>query len=222
VYWMCIVWVCVGVAVLGGCGGCAEGGAGDGDAAGAPPHHPTLDTTEDAKVPPSSAPPPHSLPSSPPRNRSIPIFSPFSFSFCFGPGRRSPFLFFFFFFLFPLSGQAVHLIMELCEGGELFDRIQEKGHYSESKAARVCRHLIEVLGHCHGHGILHRDLKPENILLTSKKSDTRIKVIDYGMAYIFKPGQAHYPPSTLPCSGSPSPPIHQQCTMQLSILYSPL
>ncbi|GJP43860.1 hypothetical protein CLOM_g3265 [Closterium sp. NIES-68] len=87
------------------------------------------------------------------------------------------------------SQKEVHLIMELCEGGELFDRIQDKGYYSERQAAKVTRTVVEVLQHCHSHGVLHRDLKPENILLTSKRSDTRVKVIDYGMAYIFQPGE---------------------------------
>ncbi|CAI7896868.1 unnamed protein product [Closterium sp. NIES-54] len=87
------------------------------------------------------------------------------------------------------SQKEVHLIMELCEGGELFDRIQDKGYYSERQAAKVTRTVVDVLQHCHSHGVLHRDLKPENILLTSKRSDTRVKVIDYGMAYIFQPGE---------------------------------
>ncbi|CAI5463864.1 unnamed protein product [Closterium sp. Yama58-4] len=87
------------------------------------------------------------------------------------------------------SQKEVHLIMELCEGGELFDRIQDKGYYSERQAAKVIRTVVDVLQHCHSHGVLHRDLKPENILLTSKRSDTRVKVIDYGMAYIFQPGE---------------------------------
>nr|GFC51022.1 calcium-dependent protein kinase 13 [Tanacetum cinerariifolium] len=39
---------------------------------------------------------------------------------------------------------AVHLVMELCEGGELFDRIVARGHYSERGAAGVTRSMVEV------------------------------------------------------------------------------
>eukprot|EP00250_Pteridium_aquilinum_P034259 c7311_g1_i1 orf=634-1257(+) len=61
--------------------------------------------------------------------------------------------------------QAVHLVMELCAGGELFDRIIAKGHYTEKAAAAACRTIVEVVQTCHSLGVMHRDLKPENFLL---------------------------------------------------------
>ncbi|GJP74599.1 hypothetical protein CLOP_g5159 [Closterium sp. NIES-67] len=85
--------------------------------------------------------------------------------------------------------KEVHIIMELCNGGELFDRILDRKYYGERQAARVIRSVVEVLDFCHSRGIVHRDLKPENILLVSKRSDTRVKVIDFGMAYCLKPGE---------------------------------
>ena len=87
------------------------------------------------------------------------------------------------------SSQDVHIIMELCEGGELFDRIVERKHYTERQAARVIRQVVEVLDFCHQKGLVHRDLKPENTLLVSKRSDTRVKVIDFGMAIYLKQGE---------------------------------
>lgn len=84
--------------------------------------------------------------------------------------------------------QNVHLVMELCRGGDLFDRIVEGGAYQEASAARLCKALAEALLHCHTHGIVHRDIKPENILLTGKGRDHEIKLVDFGVATFFEPG----------------------------------
>ncbi|XP_068636678.1 calcium-dependent protein kinase 13-like [Aristolochia californica] len=84
---------------------------------------------------------------------------------------------------------AVHLVMELCEGGELFDRIVARGHYSERAAATVTRTIMEVVQLCHKHGVIHRDLKPENFLFASKKENSPLKAIDFGLSIFFKPGE---------------------------------
>ncbi|MCO5598505.1 hypothetical protein L7F22_052602 [Adiantum nelumboides] len=84
---------------------------------------------------------------------------------------------------------AVHLVMELCEGGELFDRIVARGHYHERAAASVARTIIEVVQACHKHGVIHRDLKPENFLFANKREDSSLKAIDFGLSVSFKPGE---------------------------------
>ncbi|KAJ4746606.1 Calcium-dependent protein kinase [Rhynchospora pubera] len=83
----------------------------------------------------------------------------------------------------------VHIVMELCQGGELFDRIIQRGHYSERKAAALTKIIVGVVEACHSLGVMHRDLKPENFLLSNKDDDLSLKAIDFGLSVFFKPGQ---------------------------------
>lgn len=80
------------------------------------------------------------------------------------------------------------LITEFLEGGELFDRIVDKSSYTESEARDVCGVLFGALDYISSRGIVHRDLKPENLLLSSRISDTSIKIADFGFAK-FAPGE---------------------------------
>nr|ABK79679.2 calcium-dependent protein kinase 3 [Rubia cordifolia] len=81
------------------------------------------------------------------------------------------------------------LSMELCAGGELFDRIIQRGHYSERRAAQLTKIVVGVVEACHSLGVMHRDLKPENFLLVNKDDDFSLKAIDFGLSVFFKPGQ---------------------------------
>ncbi|XP_033129514.1 calcium-dependent protein kinase 6 [Brassica rapa] len=83
----------------------------------------------------------------------------------------------------------VHIVMEVCAGGELFDRIIQRGHYSERKAAELTKIVVGVVEACHSLGVMHRDLKPENFLLVNKDDDFSLKAIDFGLSVFFKPGQ---------------------------------
>lgn len=87
------------------------------------------------------------------------------------------------------DAEDVHLIMELCPGGDLFDRVKQRLFYSERNAARVLRVVTAVIQHCQQRGIVHRDLKPENILLLENDCDVTLKVIDFGIAGILEPGE---------------------------------
>ncbi|PON82571.1 Calcium dependent protein kinase [Trema orientale] len=84
---------------------------------------------------------------------------------------------------------AVHVVMELCAGGELFDRIIQRGHYTERKAAELTRTIVGVVEACHSLGVMHRDLKPENFLFVDQKEDALLKTIDFGLSIFFKPGE---------------------------------
>ncbi|EOY08541.1 hypothetical protein SCA6_002042 [Theobroma cacao] len=83
---------------------------------------------------------------------------------------------------------AVHVVMELCAGGELFDRIVKRGHYTERKAAELARTIVGVVEACHSMGVMHRDLKPENFLFVNEEEDSPLKAIDFGLSIFFKPG----------------------------------
>ncbi|XP_024390926.1 calcium-dependent protein kinase 34 [Physcomitrium patens] len=83
----------------------------------------------------------------------------------------------------------IHLVMELCAGGELFDRIVAKKCYSERAASDLCRVIVNVVHRCHSLGVFHRDLKPENFLFTSMAEDAPLKATDFGLSTFFKPGE---------------------------------
>ena len=57
---------------------------------------------------------------------------------------------------------SVYLIMELCMGGELFDRLSKNGSFPEHVAAHLIKQMLSAISYCHSKGIVHRDLKPEN------------------------------------------------------------
>jgi len=85
--------------------------------------------------------------------------------------------------VFIHPGQAVYLVMELLHGGDLFDRIVEKGRYSEVESRRVMRRMLAAVHYLHqDRDIVHRDLKPENILCSSRMDDVSVKLTDFGLA----------------------------------------
>jgi len=94
--------------------------------------------------------------------------------------------------------KKVYLVMELCTGGELFDRIVEAAMkhrgtaLQETDAARYMRQIMRAIHYLHGQCFVHRDIKPENFLLEHKGDDAEIKVIDFGLARRYKPGSGEF------------------------------
>ncbi|TYK18738.1 CDPK-related kinase 7-like isoform X1 [Cucumis melo var. makuwa] len=85
--------------------------------------------------------------------------------------------------------ENVYVVMELCEGGELLDRILSRGgKYSEEDAKVIMVQILSVVAYCHLQGVVHRDLKPENFLFTSKDETSTLKAIDFGLSDYVKPG----------------------------------
>eukprot|EP00258_Populus_trichocarpa_P035251 XP_024451270.1 CDPK-related kinase 3 isoform X2 [Populus trichocarpa] len=82
----------------------------------------------------------------------------------------------------------VYIVMELCEGGELLDRILARGgRYTEEDAKAIIVQILCVVAFCHLQGVVHRDLKPENFLFTSGSEDADMKLIDFGLSDFFRP-----------------------------------
>ena len=110
------------------------------------------------------------------------------------------------------DSQNIYLILELCEGGELFDRLHEQAgsHYDEAQAARLMYQMVAAIAYCHFQGISHRcgngrsifpclfsrsassrhddckccrDLKLENFIFESADADSELKLIDFGLSH---------------------------------------
>ncbi|CAD7938606.1 unnamed protein product [Amoebophrya sp. A120] len=86
----------------------------------------------------------------------------------------------------------IYLVMELCQGGELFDRIIDSEKFNEKECAILMRQILSIVHYMHEAGIMHRDIKPENFLLKEDRApiaDSTVKIIDFGLSTRFKPGE---------------------------------
>jgi len=77
------------------------------------------------------------------------------------------------------------LVMELVKGKELFDKIVDKGQYTEKDAANIVRQIVSAVAYLHSNGIAHRDLKPENLLSAGDEEDEIVKIADFGFSKNF-------------------------------------
>lgn len=80
----------------------------------------------------------------------------------------------------------LYLVMDLCRGGELFDRIKAKTRYTAADAQTSCRQMLESIEYLHKNKIAHCDLKPDNFLFVDQTEQSVIKVIDFGLAKLTK------------------------------------
>ena len=87
-----------------------------------------------------------------------------------------------------ITDEKIFIVMELMEGGELFDYVVQKGTLTEEEASGIVRKVTDALVYMHSKNIVHRDLKPENLLLRriprSNSDPVEVKIIDFGLSKV--------------------------------------
>lgn len=87
-----------------------------------------------------------------------------------------------------ITEEKIFIVMELMEGGELFDYVVQKGTLTEDEAASIVQKVTSALVYMHSKNIVHRDLKPENLLLRRRPRHAgdavEVKIIDFGLSKV--------------------------------------
>lgn len=98
-----------------------------------------------------------------------------------------------------MTGDTIRIVLDLCVGGELYDAIRAKHHYTEHEARTTVHRILTGVAYVHSKGVMHRDLKPENILLIDRQRCTEVKISDFGLARAAKDYPRKLPRATTIC-----------------------
>lgn len=83
---------------------------------------------------------------------------------------------------------AVSLVMELCAGKELYERLADRKRFTEGDCKRLVNEMLGALQYLHSQSICHRDIKLENWVYADDTEDARLKLIDFGFSKVFNSG----------------------------------
>eukprot|EP00357_Protocruzia_adherens_P016342 CAMPEP_0115019946 /NCGR_PEP_ID=MMETSP0216-20121206/29784_1 /TAXON_ID=223996 /ORGANISM="Protocruzia adherens, Strain Boccale" /LENGTH=753 /DNA_ID=CAMNT_0002391589 /DNA_START=207 /DNA_END=2468 /DNA_ORIENTATION=+ len=84
----------------------------------------------------------------------------------------------------------LYIVMELVQGGELFEAVIKRKFFPEDESREIIRQLLQTLAYLHQCGIIHRDLKPENILLQETDGNITAKIADFGLSKLIGPKES--------------------------------
>ncbi|KAK2838231.1 hypothetical protein Q5P01_015443 [Channa striata] len=87
---------------------------------------------------------------------------------------------------FYQTDDSYYIVLELMEGGELFQRVKSQRQLNESVTKLYFYQMLRAVQYLHSKGIIHRDLKPENVLLSSQDDVCLIKVTDFNQSRILE------------------------------------
>lgn len=90
---------------------------------------------------------------------------------------------------FHADKHFLYVVMDLCRGGEIFDMVLALKRFTEADAAILGAQMLSAIDYIHKMSIMHRDIKAENFLLAEKSPTATVKMIDFGMAVKFNPGE---------------------------------
>ncbi|KXS09772.1 Pkinase-domain-containing protein [Gonapodya prolifera JEL478] len=124
-----------------------------------------------------------------------------------------------------------HLIFELAQGGELLQRIVQKGWYRERDAAVVSATIINALAFLHDHHIVHRDLKTANLLFKEDSFNSPLVIVDFGISKVvdsesqllttYRVGTQYYqPPEVVKKTPYLGPPFDMWNTGEIDLVYT--
>jgi len=80
------------------------------------------------------------------------------------------------------SDSSVHIVTELCNGGDLYDRMMSQGKLAEKEVKKHAAQMFEAIAYCHQKGVVHRDIKPENFMFRKSPLGTSLVLIDFGFS----------------------------------------